>query len=76
MAKNTNKGRKGWIRFRSQYFDDLAKTWLKRDTQTGRIIDSKKGEPWKGIRMERGFTTMIQFPAGSTGKENDYREAG
>jgi len=61
MAKNTKTGRRGWIKNRVQYFDDIAQSWLKRDTTTGRIIDSKQGIPWKGIRFERDFGSIIPF---------------
>lgn len=63
MAKNTLKNeRRGWIRNRIQYFDPMLSAWLKRDTQTGVILDRKKGEPWKGIRQETSSATILVFP--------------
>ena len=54
MAKNTNRNvRRGWIRQRSQFYDDYIGAWVKRDTATGRILDVKKSGPWKAIRFER-----------------------
>jgi len=54
MGKNTNNNKRlGWIRNRIQYYDPIKEAWLKRDTQTGLILDEKKGEPWKGIRKEK-----------------------
>lgn len=74
MAKNTNRNlRIGWIRHRSQYYDDITGTWLKRDTLTGRILDSKRNGPWKAIRIEKPlgdlalatYDTSVSGPANS-----------
>lgn len=53
MAKNTGNGyRKGAVDSRSQ-FKSTNGNWVKRDTQTGRIIDQKTtGGAFKGVRKE------------------------
>lgn len=53
MAKNTGKGfRKGAVDSRSQ-FKSTNGNWVKRDTQTGRILDQKTtGGAFKGVRKE------------------------
>jgi hypothetical protein len=54
MAKNTGKDyRHGEVRDRSQ-FQAPNGNWVKRDDETGRIMDQKKGgEPFKGVRREK-----------------------
>jgi hypothetical protein len=56
MAKNKPYGdnsRKGMVKQRSQ-FQHLAGTWIKRDSETGRIMDRKSDDkPFKGVRRER-----------------------
>lgn len=53
MAKNTGKGyRKGAVDSRSQ-FKSTNGNWVKRDTQTGRIVDQKTTSgAFKGVRKE------------------------
>jgi hypothetical protein len=55
MAKNTGKGyREGAVKGRSQTYNPETKTWVERDTKTGRfenVISS--GKPAKGVRKER-----------------------
>ncbi|HEX6909505.1 MAG TPA: hypothetical protein VF142_03900 [Longimicrobium sp.] len=56
MATNPPKGpgRRGAVRQRSQFKNPKSDTWVKRDTQTGRIMDVKKdGTPFKGVRKEK-----------------------
>lgn len=57
MAKNGKSGdshRNGPIHGRSQFYNPVTGLWNKRDTETGRIIDSKTtGSPFKGVRKER-----------------------
>ncbi len=56
MATNTPYGdgsRKGAVRNRSQ-FQTLSGHWVKRDSDTGRIMDVKKDKaPFKGVRKEK-----------------------
>ncbi|MBO1321684.1 hypothetical protein [Acanthopleuribacter pedis] len=54
MAKNTNKGyRKGSVDNRTQ-FQNKNGNWVKRDTETGRIMDVKttNKSPFKGVAKE------------------------
>jgi hypothetical protein len=51
MTSNTGKGyRRGAVR--SQIRNARNKTFVKRDTATGRFIDGKRGAPFKGVRKE------------------------
>lgn len=54
MATNTSKGhRKGAVKQRSQFYNAATGHYIKRDTETGRILKVKKdGTPFKGIRQE------------------------
>ena len=56
MAKNgvPGKGREGAVRNRTQ-FKGPNGNWIKRDAQTGRIMDQKTSgpKPFKGIRKEK-----------------------
>jgi hypothetical protein len=55
MAKNPPKGpgRKGAVKSRSQVKNPKTGLYTKRDTSTGRFMDTKKGgEPFKGVRRE------------------------
>jgi hypothetical protein len=53
MASNTGKGyRRGAVRGRSQIRNPKNKTFVKRDTATGRFIDGKRRAPFKGVRRE------------------------
>ncbi len=56
MAKNGKIGdghRNGAVRDRSQ-FELPNGHWVKRDTETGRIIDVKSdNNPFKGVRKEK-----------------------
>lgn len=56
MAKNTGDGfRQGEVRNRSQFYNPVTQQWLKRDAETGEIMDAKEdGEPYKGVRREHG----------------------
>ena len=52
MAGNTNKGhRNGSVSNRSQSYNPKSKTWIKRNTKTGKIMAVKK-EPFKGVRKK------------------------
>ena len=56
MAKNPPKGpgRRGSVKKRSQTYNPVAKRWTKRDTKTGRFMDTKSdGDPFKGVRKEK-----------------------
>ncbi len=54
MAKNTGNGyRQGAVRGRSQTYNPNTKSYVKRDTSTGRFMDGKSdGKPFKGVRKE------------------------
>ena len=55
MATNKNRHdghREGAVRDRSQ-FRTPSGEWVKRDAETGRILDVKRdGTPFKGVRRE------------------------
>lgn len=57
MATNPPKGdnrRIGAVKARSQVLNPKTQTWTKRDTDTGRFMDGKKGgSPFKGVRREK-----------------------
>ena len=57
MATNTPKGdghRNGAVRKRSQAYNPITKTWVKRDATTGKFMAGKKdGTPFKGVRKEK-----------------------
>lgn len=51
MAKNTGRGhRKGAVKSRSEF--KVGKTWYKRDTNTGRILNGSS-QQHKGVRNEK-----------------------
>ncbi len=51
MAKNTGRGhRVGAVKGRSEF--KVGKTWFKRDTATGRILNGSANEH-KGVRNEK-----------------------
>jgi hypothetical protein len=55
VAKNGPKGggREGAVSHRTQSHAPNG-NWVKRDAQSGRFMDQKKGgEPFKGVRKER-----------------------
>ncbi len=53
MAKNTGAGyRKGSVCDRTQVHNPKNDTWVKRDAETGKFMDVKKGEPFKGVAKE------------------------
>ena len=53
MAKNTGQGfRRGAVTDRTQFHTSTG--WVKRDSQTGRILDRKADDqPFKGVRREK-----------------------
>lgn len=56
MATNPPKdnSRIGMVRQRSQTFNPVTQTWVKRDAKTGLFMDVKSdGTPWKGVRKEK-----------------------
>lgn len=57
MATNPPKGdghRIGAVRNRSQVFNPKIEMWVKRDADTGHLMDIKKdGTPFKGVRKEK-----------------------
>ena len=56
MATNPPTGdghRNGAVRQRSQTYNPKTNTWVKRDTNTGRVMSVKYvGTPFKGVRKE------------------------
>ena len=53
MATNTGDGyRKGSVRDRTQTYNPQNDTYVKRDTDTGRFMDVKSGDPFKGVAQE------------------------
>lgn len=53
MATNTGDNHRiGSIKNRSQFYNEVTDTYFKRDATTGRIVDGKKGEPFKGVAKE------------------------
>jgi len=55
MAKNGPKGggRQGAVDNRSQFHNPKTNLWIKRDADTGQIMDNKtSGGTFKGIRKE------------------------
>lgn len=54
MAKNTNQNyRKGSVNNRTQTLNPKTDMWTKRDATTGKFIDGKAGEPFKGVAKEK-----------------------
>jgi hypothetical protein len=55
MAKNTGRGHGvGSVDNRTQTQNPKTKTWVKRDTETGRFTDVKSnGKPFKGVAKEK-----------------------
>jgi hypothetical protein len=55
MAANTEKDhRTGAVRERIQVMNPVTKQWVKIDTKSGRIVDSKKTPgPYKGVRKSQ-----------------------
>ncbi len=57
MAKNAPVGdgsRKGMIKRRSQTFNPVTKQWVKRNAETGQLMNVKQnGKPFKGVRKEK-----------------------
>jgi len=57
MAKNSPTGdgqRKGAVKGRTQVHNPKTDTWTKRDSKTGKFMDSKKdGKPFKGVTKEK-----------------------
>jgi len=53
VARNTGKGfRKGAVTSRSQTLNPKTKTYVERDTKSGRFTNVKSdGKPFKGVRM-------------------------
>ncbi|WP_227103439.1 hypothetical protein [Chromobacterium rhizoryzae] len=53
MATNTGKDyRQGSVKDRTQVHNPKTDSWVKRDTGNGQFIDSKQGEPFKGVAKE------------------------
>ena len=65
MAVNTDKGyRKGSIIGRTQFLNVATGHYIKRDTETGRILEVKKdGTPFKGVRKEAKVVTYKPNPS-------------
>ena len=54
MAGNTgNNSRKGAVTNRTQFYNEKTDTWMKRESESGKIIKGKKdGTPFKGVTKE------------------------
>lgn len=54
MAKNTGEGsRSGAVSGRSQVKNSKTRLWVKRNTSSGRFVETKKsGGAFKGVRKE------------------------
>jgi hypothetical protein len=56
MATNAPKdgSRKGAVKERSQFQNPQTGLWTKRDTETGRFLDTKTSspKPFKGVKKE------------------------
>ena len=74
MATNTNKGhRKGAVKERSQFYNAATGHYIKRDAETGRILEVKKdGTPFKGVRKE---TSEITYKANPSVKKSTAAKA-
>jgi len=56
MGKNPppGPGRRGEVKGRTQFQNPKTKLWVKRDNNTGRIMDNKtSGGKFKGVRREK-----------------------
>lgn len=57
MATNGKSGdnrRHGAVKNRSQVLNPKTNRWVKRNTETGRLMDGKSDDkPFKGIRKEK-----------------------
>jgi len=56
VAKNLRTGddsRKGAVKDRTQAYNPDSGQWVKRDSKTGKFVDTKSGKPFKGIRKEK-----------------------
>jgi len=56
MAKNgpIGKGREGAVDNRSQVYNPNNNLWVKRDSSTGKFMDTKtSGGTFKGVRKEK-----------------------
>ena len=57
MATNPPSGdghRNGAVRNRSQVYNPKIEQWVKRDKDTGRLMnDTQDGTPFKGVRKEK-----------------------
>lgn len=52
MARNTGEDyRKGSVKDRVQY--QKGGKWYKVDTDTGKVLDIKEGEPFKGVAKKK-----------------------
>jgi hypothetical protein len=69
MAVNTNQGhRKGAVKQRSQFYNAATGHYIKRDTETGRILEVKRdGSPFKGVRKE---VSEVVYKANSSIKKS------
>ena len=53
MAGNTKKGhRAGYVSNRVQSYNSKNDTWVKRCTKTGKILEVKKSDPFKGVKKK------------------------
>ncbi len=54
MATNTGKNhRNGSVKNRTQVYNPITNTWVKRDAETGQFLNQKSdGKPFKGVAKE------------------------
>ena len=53
MAGNTGNGhRKGAVKGKTQTYNGKTKSYVKRDTKSGKFVSSKK-TPYKGVKKEQ-----------------------
>lgn len=57
MATNTKQNyRQGSVKGRTQTYNPLNETFVKRDSLSGRFMEVKKdGTPFKGVAMEKDY---------------------
>lgn len=53
MATNTGENHRiGSIKDRSQFYNEVTDIYIKRDATTGRFMEGKQGNPFKGVAKE------------------------
>ncbi len=61
MGGNTGEGfRKGAVKDRTQSYNHHTDSYVKRDSKTGLILSSKKGEPYKGVTITKKESNKLK----------------